>query len=507
MTRILTATLFACTIPLVVACGKVDLPASPTATSCDVTINPVASVAPSSGGSFYTAVTSPCAWAASTDVDWITVTYGEGVGVGSVTYTVSANASPITREGRVRVGEEVLQVTQLGPECRFSVQPASYTVPAGGGAFEFTIATDPQCPWSASASDPWVQLGPLNRNGPQAVSFTAAENTSTSDRRATIQVAGHTLSIHQTAPSVAPAPPPATTPAPPPPTTPAPPPPAAPAPPPPTAPAPPPPIAPDPPPPTAPPPVCTFALNSTSQNVEVDGGSFQATVTAAAGCAWTATTAANWISLSGSGGSGNGSLSYSVAANSGSTRTGLVQLAGQALTVTQAGCSYAVAPASQSVSSKGGDFAFSVTTGTSCKWAASSDVSWIGIQSGAGAGTGKVAYSVRPNDGPARSGHIKIGDHSVTVSQGAAEVSCAVSLSPTDQKVPVEGGVFTIKVDINTGCRWSAEKPPSWIVFKVGSGTGAGEVIYVGEKNAGAARSASIVVNGKAVGVSQAGLR
>src|SRR5687767_419260 len=124
MTRLMALTLFGCTLSLGVACGKADLPVSPTATSCDVTINPVSHVSPSSGGSFYTAVTSPCAWTASPDVAWISVTYGEGVGVGSVTYTVSANSSPITREGSVRIGEEELRVTQLGPECRFSLQPA-----------------------------------------------------------------------------------------------------------------------------------------------------------------------------------------------------------------------------------------------------------------------------------------------------------------------------------------------------------------------------------------------
>jgi hypothetical protein len=62
-------------------------------------------------------------------------------------------------------------------------------------------------------------------------------------------------------------------------------------------------------------------------------------VTSSAGCSWTAVSNASWITiLSGASGSGNGTVNYSVAANSGTTsRSGSMTIAGQNFRVTQAG--------------------------------------------------------------------------------------------------------------------------------------------------------------------------
>jgi hypothetical protein len=69
------------------------------------------------------------------------------------------------------------------------------------------------------------------------------------------------------------------------------------------------------------------------------GGSRTATVTAAAGCNWTATSNVSWITITaGASGSGNGTVSYSVAANSSTVaRTGTLTVAGQTVSVSQAG--------------------------------------------------------------------------------------------------------------------------------------------------------------------------
>jgi hypothetical protein len=73
--------------------------------------------------------------------------------------------------------------------------------------------------------------------------------------------------------------------------------------------------------------------------------------------------------------------------------------------------------------------------------------------------------------------------------------------------VSSQGGIFAIKVSIGPGCAWSVEKAPSWISFRSKSGTGSGEVVYAVEKGGLAARTDAIVINGRAVTVSQAGLR
>jgi hypothetical protein len=84
---------------------------------------------------------------------------------------------------------------------------------------------------------------------------------------------------------------------------------------------------------------CSFSINPTSASQPAGGGTGSVTVTATAGCAWTAVSNATFITItSGSSGTGNGTVNYSVAANTGSTsRTGTLTIAGLTFTVTQAG--------------------------------------------------------------------------------------------------------------------------------------------------------------------------
>jgi Zn-dependent metalloprotease len=84
---------------------------------------------------------------------------------------------------------------------------------------------------------------------------------------------------------------------------------------------------------------CTFSISPTSASQPAGGGTGSVTVTATAGCTWSAVSNATFITItSGSTGTGNGTVNYSVAANTGSTsRTGTMTIAGLTFTVTQAG--------------------------------------------------------------------------------------------------------------------------------------------------------------------------
>jgi hypothetical protein len=57
-------------------------------------------------------------------------------------------------------------------------------------------------------------------------------------------------------------------------------------------------------------------------------------VTASSGCAWTATSDASWLTTSSSG-NGNGTVTYSIAANTGAARVGTITLGGHTFTVAQ----------------------------------------------------------------------------------------------------------------------------------------------------------------------------
>jgi len=86
-------------------------------------------------------------------------------------------------------------------------------------------------------------------------------------------------------------------------------------------------------------PACTYSISPTSGTFGASGGSGVVSVTAGAGCSWTAASNISWITItSGASGSGGGTAGYSVAANTSSTsRTGTLTVAGQTHTVTQAG--------------------------------------------------------------------------------------------------------------------------------------------------------------------------
>jgi uncharacterized protein (TIGR03437 family) len=107
-------------------------------------------------------------------------------------------------------------------------------------------------------------------------------------------------------------------------------------------------------------PACSYTVTPATQSMAASGGTGKLTVTAGAGCDWTASSSAAWITLaSGASGSGNGTANYSVAANgSASSRSATLTVAGQTVTVNQS-----AAPATFSVSLTG--LSFSATAGTS----------------------------------------------------------------------------------------------------------------------------------------------
>ena len=85
---------------------------------------------------------------------------------------------------------------------------------------------------------------------------------------------------------------------------------------------------------------CTTAVSPTSQSFTAAGGSGTVTVTVTSGssCAWTATSGVAWVTItSGASGTGTGAVSFAVAANAGDVRSGVLTVAGQTVTVSQAG--------------------------------------------------------------------------------------------------------------------------------------------------------------------------
>jgi Bacterial Ig-like domain (group 1)/Putative Ig domain len=81
---------------------------------------------------------------------------------------------------------------------------------------------------------------------------------------------------------------------------------------------------------------CSFSLSSNSQTFGASGGSGTVNVITTSGCGWAASSNASFITVtSGASGTGNGVVGFTVASNTGATRTGTLTIAGQTYTVTQ----------------------------------------------------------------------------------------------------------------------------------------------------------------------------
>jgi len=242
-------------------------------------------------------------------------------------------------------------------------------------------------------------------------------------------------------------------------------------------------------------PICTYTLSATGTNVGAGGGSGSFNVTVGSSCVWTATSNVGWITItspSGGIGSGNETVSYTVAANTGTSEqiSTITVTGGNTLTVTEAGtssCTYTLSKTNVTLAAKGGSKNVSVKVkGTDCSWTAVSNDPFIAITSGTnGTGKGKVVYSVPSNTNTtALVGTMTIAGQTFTVNQ--LKGGCTFKLSPKTGKIKAAGGSATVKVKPNfTNCTWTAVSNDSFITITDGaSGVGKGTVSYTVATNA-----------------------
>ncbi len=100
------------------------------------------------------------------------------------------------------------------------------------------------------------------------------------------------------------------------------------------------------------------------------------------------------------------------------------------------GCSYAISPSSVTVGAGATNRTVSVTTSNTCAWAATTNVTWLAIPSGAsGTNSGSVSYSVAASLGAARGGTISIADKVFIVNQAAGPPMLTATRSNTAVRI------------------------------------------------------------------------
>jgi hypothetical protein len=173
--------------------------------------------------------------------------------------------------------------------------------------------------------------------------------------------------------------------------------------------------------------VCSYALSETSQGFPAAGGSRSFTLTAPAGCSWTASVNnASWITLtSATSGAGSAAVSFSVANNTTAIpRSGTMTAGGQTYTVSQAAaaCTYTIIPSSLGFGRTGGTNSVYVDTLQGCAWNASSPAAWITLASSPnGIGPANVLFNVAVNPGATRSATLSIAGKTVAVTQAGPD--------------------------------------------------------------------------------------
>ena len=337
--------------------------------------------------------------------------------------------------------------------------PSAFTFQQEGGTASATVTTAAGCAWTATSPESWVRItSGGSGSGSGVVSIVVDPTAGLTARAATLTIAGQGVRIDQAANT------------------------------------------------------CLYTLASTSLSVSAAGGANSVTVTASALCPWTASSNDAWLSItSGATATGNGTVAFGIAANTGASRIGTLTIAGRTFTVTQAApvqaCTYAIQPTSASIGALATSIPVTLTTQAGCTWTASSGAPWLSVSSAA-SGTGSATVTIKAEDNTttlARTGTATIGEQTLTVNQAAAP--CTYSVAPTTLSPTSAGGTFPVNITTTAGCAWAAAVAQGnpWITVSSGAGgTGPGLLsLSVAPNTETRSRTGTVTVAGQTVTVTQ----
>jgi hypothetical protein len=443
------------------SCDSATTSVSPTPTpKCQVAVagGQLAIAASGGTGAVSVSATPECAWTVSAAASWISgLTPASGQGNGEIKFQVAPNPASTSRQSDISLNGATATVTQAGAPCGIDITPRRQTMPMNGGTGTVTVTTLSGCSWPVTSNAAWLTAG-AGGIGPGTLNFSATANAGIA-RIGTLTIGDRTFTVTQAAASAAPQ--------------------------------------------------CAYTLDPPARSLTAAAQSTFVRVQTSSGCSWTAATEASWLTItSGASGTGNGTVAFSVAANTGPARSETIEIAGQTHTVNQAsGCAVSINPSSATSPGSGGDGApIAVTAGPTCSWTATTATSWITVSSGAsGTGNGAVGYSVGANSGAARDGTISIATRTFTVSQAAG---CTYSINPTSQSFgdKAKNG-DPVSVTAPAGCAWTSTSNDSWITVKTGAtGTGNGTMTFsVSGNGERTTRVGTLTIAGQTFTVTQAG--
>lgn len=141
-----------------------------------------------------------CAWLASSNASWITITSsGSGTGNSIVTYSVAPNTMSASRTGALSIAGLVFSISQTGVQCSETINPSSVAVSAEGesGNIVRVTASAADCTWTVQNNVSWILISSGNvETGNGNVTYTVGPN-SAGFRTTTINIAGQGFTVNQ----------------------------------------------------------------------------------------------------------------------------------------------------------------------------------------------------------------------------------------------------------------------------------------------------------------------
>jgi hypothetical protein len=144
-------------------------------------------------------------------------------------------------------------------------------------------------------------------------------------------------------------------------------------------------------------------------------------------CSWSISNLPSWITATPISGTGSGTVTLTIAANSGAPRSALPDVSGTPFSVKQAPstvwCGFELSPSGQGFSSAGGAGTIMVQARAGCPWSVVAPPSWVtltGATSGIGPGT--ITFTVATDTATQRNATLQVGNATATIEQdGDAE--------------------------------------------------------------------------------------
>lgn len=218
----------------------------------------------------------------------------------------------------------------------------------------------------------------------------------------------------------------------------------------------------------------TLSVSPTTLSAGPEAGSNAVNVSA--NNAWTAKSSDGWIHIStASGEAGEGRVSFTYDANASSDeRTGTITISSaslsQTVTLTQAQADkMIVAGSDQNFGPEGGTFSVKVQSNVSYSVEITGGTDWVTRSTTKGLSESTESFTVAPNEGyDTRTCEITFSGagtkHTIKVTQG--QTDALILDSDAEYTASWKGGVFTVELKSNVGCKAFVVEGESWISRK-----------------------------------------